>query len=73
MPVMRPRTLLTIPFSADHLRLPSSSYAGVAGLVEQFSLRVGDIVNPFMRPAGILIPAEVGRQQLTAAIRSKPG
>ena len=28
--------------------------AGVAGRVEQFLLRVGDIVNPMMRPAGIL-------------------
>lgn len=33
-------------------------YAGVSGRVEQFTLRVGDIVNPFMRPAGILIPKE---------------
>jgi multidrug resistance efflux pump len=41
-------------------------YAGVSGLVEQFTLRVGDIVNPFMRPAGLLIPAEAGRQALTA-------
>ena len=30
--------------------------AGVSGRVEQFALRVGDIVNPLMRPAGILIP-----------------
>jgi multidrug resistance efflux pump len=41
-------------------------YAGVAGRVEQFILKVGDIVNPFMRPAGILIPAEGGRQQIQA-------
>jgi multidrug resistance efflux pump len=32
--------------------------AGVTGRVEQFALRVGDIVNPFARPAGVLIPAE---------------
>ena len=38
----------------------------VSGLIEQFTLRVGDIVNPFMRPAGLLIPAEAGRKQLTA-------
>ena len=38
-------------------------YAGVSGLVEQFALRVGDIVNPFMRPAGLLIPAEAGRKR----------
>jgi multidrug resistance efflux pump len=35
-------------------------YAGVSGRVEQFTLRVGDIVNPLMRPAGLLIPADVG-------------
>jgi multidrug resistance efflux pump len=40
--------------------------AGVTGRVEQFHLRVGDIVNPFMRPAGILIPAGAGSRQLQA-------
>jgi multidrug resistance efflux pump len=35
--------------------------AGVAGRVEQFTLRVGDVVNPLMRPAGVLIPDNVGR------------
>src|SRR5215217_3603115 len=40
--------------------------AGVSGRVEQFTLRVGDIVNPFMRPAGVLIPAGAGRQTLIA-------
>jgi multidrug resistance efflux pump len=33
-------------------------YAGVDGMVEQFTLRAGDIVNPFMRPAGVLVPSE---------------
>lgn len=41
-------------------------YAGVDGTVEQFTLRKGDIVNPVMRPAGVLIPAEAGRQTLVA-------
>ena len=40
--------------------------AGVSGRVEQFALRVGDIVNPFMRPAGVLIPEGAGRQRLQA-------
>ena len=40
--------------------------AGVNGRVEQFVLRVGDIVNPFMRPAGVLIPDGAGRQTLQA-------
>jgi multidrug resistance efflux pump len=35
--------------------------AGVSGQVEQFVLRVGDIVNPLMRPAGVLIPDDAGR------------
>lgn len=41
-------------------------YAGVTGHVEQFTLRVGDVVNPLMRPAGVLIPAEAGRNFLIA-------
>ncbi|OCK59167.1 HlyD family secretion protein [Bradyrhizobium sp. LMTR 3] len=40
--------------------------AGVAGRVEQFTLRVGDIVNPMMRPAGILIPEGAGQRGLQA-------
>jgi multidrug resistance efflux pump len=40
--------------------------AGVSGRVEQFALRVGDIVNPLMRPAGILIPEGAGQQSLQA-------
>ncbi|AZO78525.1 MULTISPECIES: biotin/lipoyl-binding protein [unclassified Bosea (in: a-proteobacteria)] len=40
--------------------------AGFTGHVEQFTLRVGDIVNPFMRPAGTIIPAEAGRVGLQA-------
>lgn len=40
--------------------------AGVDGQLEQFTLRKGDIVNPFMRPAGVLIPSEAGRWGLIA-------
>jgi multidrug resistance efflux pump len=40
--------------------------AGVDGRVEQFALRVGDIVNPFMRPAGVLIPDPAGRRAIQA-------
>ena len=35
--------------------------AGVTGRVEQFTLRPGDVVNPLMRPAGVLIPDSAGR------------
>ncbi|MEP2641377.1 MULTISPECIES: biotin/lipoyl-binding protein [Roseobacteraceae] len=41
-------------------------YAGVDGTVEQFSLRVGDIVSPVLRPAGILVPSNAGRNQFQA-------
>jgi multidrug resistance efflux pump len=41
-------------------------YAGVSGRVEQFILKVGDVVNPLMRPAGVLIPSEAGRGKLQA-------
>jgi multidrug resistance efflux pump len=40
--------------------------AGVDGRVEQFALRVGDVVNPLMRPAGVLIPEGAGRRALQA-------
>jgi multidrug resistance efflux pump len=40
--------------------------AGVDGQVEQFTLRVGDVVNPLMRPAGILIPEGAGQRMLQA-------
>ena len=40
--------------------------AGVDGRVEQFSLRPGDIVNPLMRPAGVLIPAGAGQRGVQA-------
>ncbi|MHB2170242.1 HlyD family secretion protein, partial [Alsobacter sp. R-9] len=40
--------------------------AGVSGRIEQFALQVGDIVNPFARPAGILIPEGSGRGALQA-------
>ncbi len=41
-------------------------YAGVSGQLEQFVLQVGDIVNPLMRPAGILIPSDEGPRRLQA-------
>jgi len=40
--------------------------AGIDGRVEQFFLRPGDIVNPLMRPAGLLIPEGAGQRGLQA-------
>jgi multidrug resistance efflux pump len=40
--------------------------AGVNGRVEQFLLRPGDVVNPMIRSAGILIPEGAGQRALSA-------
>lgn len=40
--------------------------AGVDGTLEQFTLRRGDVVNPMLRPAGVLIPQDAGRWGLIA-------
>jgi multidrug resistance efflux pump len=40
--------------------------AGVDGRVEQFLLRPGDVVNPLMRPAGVLIPEGAGQGAVQA-------
>ncbi|MCK2167281.1 MULTISPECIES: HlyD family secretion protein [Thalassospira] len=49
--------------------------AGVDGEIQQFALQIGDVVNPLLRPAGILIPAEpeevvfqAGFQQVSAQV-----
>jgi multidrug resistance efflux pump len=44
------------------------TYAGVDGRVEQFVMRVGDVVQPapFLRAAGILIPEAAGEGRLFA-------
>ncbi|CAN5347379.1 biotin/lipoyl-binding protein [soil metagenome] len=44
----------------------TSIRAGVNGRVEQFFLRPGDIVNPMIRSAGILIPEGAGQRTLSA-------
>jgi len=44
----------------------TSIRAGVDGRVEQFFLRPGDIVNPMIRSAGVLIPEGAGQRALSA-------
>ena len=41
-------------------------YAGTDGNVQQFKLKPGDIVNPILRPAGILVPYGSGRGRFQA-------
>lgn len=40
--------------------------AGVSGTVQQFTLRPGEVVNPMLRPAGVLVPEDAGRARLVA-------
>lgn len=40
--------------------------AGVSGTLQQFTLRVGEVVNPLLRPAGVLVPEDAGRARLVA-------
>jgi multidrug resistance efflux pump len=44
-------------------------FAGVDGTVKQFVLKPGDIVNPILRPAGILVPATAGSGVFQAGFR----
>lgn len=44
----------------------TSIRAGVNGRVEQFFLRPGDVVNPMIRSAGVLIPEGAGQRALSA-------
>jgi multidrug resistance efflux pump len=41
--------------------------AGVSGRVEQFMVQVGDVVNPMLRPAGVLVPDDRGLRQIGLA------
>lgn len=41
--------------------------AGVSGRVEQFLLQLGDVVNPFARPAGVLVPDDLGARRPSLA------
>jgi multidrug resistance efflux pump len=41
---------------AEVARAKALVVAGTDGIVQQFALRPGDVVNPMLRPAGILVP-----------------
>jgi len=45
----------------------STVYAGTDGNLQQFKLKPGDIVNPILRPAGILVPYASGVGRFQAA------
>ncbi len=47
--------------------------AGIDGRIEQFTIRPGDYVNPFMRPAGVLVPKGAGYGRLVAGFAQIEG
>ena len=47
----------------------STVFAGTDGTVKQFVLKPGDIVNPILRPAGILVPTSSGRGRFQAGFQ----
>lgn len=67
-------TLLPAQVAAAEARLAEAQVlvdktivrAGVSGRLEQFTLRVGDFVSAILRPAGILVPLDAGRQSVQA-------
>ena len=48
-------------------------YAGVDGVVTQFVLQPGDLVNPVLRPAGILVPDHAARGTFQASFQQLAG
>lgn len=43
--------------------------AGVSGYVQQFTVRPGEVINPLLRPAGILVPDNAGQNTLVAGFK----
>ncbi|MFD0980843.1 HlyD family secretion protein [Tropicimonas aquimaris] len=44
-------------------------YAAISGDLQQFALQPGDIVNPLLRPAGILVASDVGHGDFEAGFK----
>lgn len=52
--------------NAEILLDKTTVYAGVTGRVEQFVLQRGDFITAILRPAGILVPVDSGRERVQA-------
>lgn len=61
------RSALAVLNEAETEIALSTVHAEVDGTLTQFLLKPGDIVNPILRPAGILVPDVTGRGNLVAA------
>ncbi len=60
-------TAMAVLSEAENEIAKSTVFASVDGTVKQFLLKPGDIVNPILRPAGVLVPETTGEGRFVAA------
>ena len=68
LPAQRASAMATLAQAEIEIR-KATVYAGTDGTVKQFKLKPGDIVNPILRPAGVLVPAGSGVGRIQAGFR----
>jgi len=68
LPAQRASAMATLAQAEIEIR-KATVYAGTDGSVKQFKLKPGDIVNPILRPAGVLVPAGSGVGRIQAGFR----
>ncbi|SLN26043.1 Inner membrane protein YibH [Falsiruegeria litorea R37] len=66
LPAQRETARATLQ-EAENEIAKSTVFAEVDGTVKQFLLKPGDIVNPILRPAGVLVPDVTGQGRFIAA------
>lgn len=66
LPAQR-ESALAVLREAENEIAKSTVFAAVDGTMTQFLLKPGDIVNPILRPAGILVPEVTGQGRYIAA------
>jgi multidrug resistance efflux pump len=68
LPAQRASAVSTLAQAQTEIE-QATVHAGTNGTVQQFKLKPGDIVNPILRPAGILVPSSSGRGRFQAGFR----
>jgi multidrug resistance efflux pump len=68
LPAQRASAVSTLAQAQTEIE-QATVHAGTSGTVQQFKLKPGDIVNPILRPAGILVPSSSGRGRFQAGFR----
>ncbi len=68
MPAERKRAEAELAQAETEIK-QATVFAGTDGTLKQFVLKPGDIVNPILRPAGILVPTSSGRGRFIASFQ----